>query len=89
MPSCESNIETFNHIWSCTDHAHVLNEVIIASQQVLLECINNKLADNQSRVLLDDISDLWILPQDHSDLTFIDFVKGFVPLSLSQFLSSL
>ncbi|PKY37642.1 hypothetical protein RhiirA4_450522 [Rhizophagus irregularis] len=68
MPSCESNIETFNHIWSCTDHAHVLNEVIIASQQ---------------------ISDLWILPQDHSDLTFIDFVKGFVPLSLSQFLSSL
>uniref|UniRef100_U9U024 Uncharacterized protein n=1 Tax=Rhizophagus irregularis (strain DAOM 181602 / DAOM 197198 / MUCL 43194) TaxID=747089 RepID=U9U024_RHIID len=59
---------------------------------VLLECINNKLADNQSRVLLDtisQISDLWILPQDDSDLTFIDLVKGFVPLSLSQFLSSL
>ncbi|GBC29714.2 hypothetical protein GLOIN_2v1817981 [Rhizophagus irregularis DAOM 181602=DAOM 197198] len=57
---------------------------------VLLECINNKLADNQSRVLLDtisQISDLWILPQDDSDLTFIDLVKGFVPLSLSQFLS--
>ncbi|CAG8683837.1 7312_t:CDS:2, partial [Rhizophagus irregularis] len=61
----------------------ILSALIVSPEfaNVLLECINNKLADNQSRVLLDtisQISDLWILPQDDSDLTFIDLVKGIV-----------
>ncbi|PKY61049.1 hypothetical protein RhiirA4_485509 [Rhizophagus irregularis] len=35
------------------------------------------------------VDNLWDLSQDNHYLTFIDFIKGFIPLALSDYLKSL
>ncbi|PKY59865.1 hypothetical protein RhiirA4_430719 [Rhizophagus irregularis] len=84
-PSCNNEKETFGHIWSCICHVNTL-------YNILLSLINSKITQTCDKVSIDDIKsieDIWICPQNNLYLTYIDFIKGFIPLSLTNFLTTL
>lgn len=62
------------------------------SQHMLLTLINNKIDYETKQLFQHDIlltDDLWVFSNSNNYLTFIDFIKGFISLTLSEFLISL
>ncbi|PKC51104.1 hypothetical protein RhiirA1_484536 [Rhizophagus irregularis] len=54
--------------------------------------INNNIKNDYDHIFFINIlsiDDLWDLPYKYFYLTFIDFIKGFIPLALSKYLKSL
>ncbi|CAB5157493.1 unnamed protein product [Rhizophagus irregularis] len=91
-PVCSDVIEDFNHIWSCICHVNILQKIVQDSQQFILTAINNNIKSDFCHVSLTDINSLdnfWDFSIDNNCLTFIDFIKGFIPITLSNYLKSL
>ena len=88
-PNCESQQETFSHVWLCPSVSHVMNQIIIASKQDIVRLITEKVtALHPGRVsslpstILDQHS-VWSLIYSADEFTFLDLIKGFVPKEFS------
>ncbi|PKC59036.1 hypothetical protein RhiirA1_400242 [Rhizophagus irregularis] len=91
-PICSDVIEDFNHIWLCVCHVNILQKIVRDSQHFILTVINNNIKSDFCHVSLTDINSLdnfWNWSIDNNCLTFIDFIKGFIPITLSNNLKSL
>ncbi|CAB4439248.1 unnamed protein product [Rhizophagus irregularis] len=91
-PVCSNVIEDFNHIWSCVCHVNILQKIVRDSQQFILTAINNNIKSDFYHVSFTDIRSIdsfWDWSIDNNCLTFIDFIKGFIPMALSSYLKSL
>ncbi|CAG8678358.1 5933_t:CDS:2, partial [Rhizophagus irregularis] len=65
---------------------------ICNSQHFILTAINNNIKSDFCHVSLTNINSLdnfWVWSIDNNRLTFIDFIKGFVSITLSNYLKSL
>ncbi|CAG8669182.1 11380_t:CDS:2 [Rhizophagus irregularis] len=91
-PVCSDVIEDFNHIWSCICHVNILQKIDRDSQHFILMAINNNIKSDFCHVSLININSLdnfWDFSIDNNCLTFIDFIKGFIPITLSNYLKLL
>jgi ribonuclease HI len=87
-PTCKNEIETFSHIWLCQQHRHIMNTIIFNQKKELVQLIRHfgNFPEFSSRDLLHD--DLWTLAFQPDQFTFIDLIKGVVPLSLFNVIES-
>src|SRR6185436_19689245 len=88
-PNCESQQETFSHVWLCPSVSHVMNQIITASKQDIVWLIIEKVtALHPGRVsslpstILDQHS-VWSLDYSTDEFTFLDLIKDFVPKEFS------
>ncbi|PKY57155.1 hypothetical protein RhiirA4_478020 [Rhizophagus irregularis] len=91
-PVCSDVAEDFNHIWSCVCHVNLLQKIVRDSQQFILMAINSNIKSDFYHISLTDIKSIenfWDRSIDNNCLTFIDFIKGFIPITLSNYLKSL
>ncbi|CAB4482864.1 unnamed protein product [Rhizophagus irregularis] len=91
-PVCSDVIEDFNHIWSCVCHVNILQKIVRDSRHFILTAINYNIKSDFCHISLTDINSLdnfWDYSIDNNCLTFIDFIKGFIPTTLSNYLKSL
>jgi hypothetical protein len=88
-PLCDQEDETFNHVFLCEeqeDNLEFLIELVISS---LLDIINKDSPENErweiiTRQEIEDLDSIWSNSYDASNLTFIDIIKGFIPLELTD-----
>ncbi|CAB4420682.1 unnamed protein product [Rhizophagus irregularis] len=86
-PVCGLHDETFNHVWTCSGHYGIINDIRDKTINHLLTCIleyNDNIQDFNSLLALD----IWDISYDPDVFTFIDLIKGIIPMSLSELLSS-
>ncbi|CAB4424226.1 unnamed protein product [Rhizophagus irregularis] len=87
-PICGLHEETFNHVWTCSGHYDILNNVRDKTINHLLTWIleyNDNIQDFNDLMALD----IWDISYDPNVFTFIDLVKGIIPMSLSELLNFL
>ena len=85
---CGNTPETFDHIWACSDNRSLLS-IIRDDTKSLLTNLLVSMIDNNQHITYDVnlITDLWSTTNSEIFLNFIDFIKGFIPLRLSQWLT--
>jgi hypothetical protein len=86
-PACGLDDETFNHVWSCAEYKEILREIrnnTITSLSTWILEYNESIHDFSSLVDLN----IWNIEHSPNIFTFIDLIKGIIPLSLYQKLSS-
>jgi ribonuclease HI len=89
-PICQQCEENFNHIWLCNDKAIQMISVVNFCKKTLIDQINDHIENNNSKVTYHDINalnDIWTLVESDNKLTFLDQIKGFVPLLLKDFIN--
>src|SRR5687767_14219223 len=85
--SCDE-IETFNHLWSCTHTISKLTNIMEFSQNLLFELV--KIAapqteyDHPAVMRLINDPNIWNVSTSNTSFTFVDLIKGFVPAALSH-----
>ncbi len=84
---CADTDETFNHVWLCEYRRTKMISIIIEIKAKLVELINQELEERSKITLqeLDSLSDLWRIRYCDNNFSFIDIIKGIIPLSLSEF----
>jgi hypothetical protein len=86
-PICGLHDETFNHVWMCSGHYDIINIIRDKTINHLLTWIleyNDNIQDFNNLMALD----IWDISYDPSVFTFIDLIKGIIPMSLSELLNS-
>ncbi|CAB4377442.1 unnamed protein product [Rhizophagus irregularis] len=86
-PICGLQDETFNHVWTCSGHYDIINNIRDKTVNHLLTWIleyNDNIQDFNALIALD----IWDISCDPNVFTFIDLIKGIIPMSLSDLLSS-
>src|SRR5436189_932719 len=84
---CGNAPETFDHIWNCSDNQSLLL-IIRDDTKSLFTNLLTSIVDNDKQFVynVNLITDLWNTTNSEIFLNFIDFIKGFIPLSLSKWL---
>ena len=82
-----NNPETFAHLWTCSERLHIMQSIVNASRKWIIDFLSiaiPQLHQNNPYVLaiLND-SNIWNIASSDTQFTFIDLIKGFIPLSLS------
>jgi hypothetical protein len=92
---CSIEEETFNHIWICNSRSLEMLNLISKFKEELITIINDNILENYNKISYNDINFLgmiWNCIENDTILTFIDLIKGIIPLSLitliSKFISS-
>ncbi|CAB4438295.1 unnamed protein product [Rhizophagus irregularis] len=86
-PICGMQEETFNHVWTCSGHYDIINNIRDKTINHLLTWIleyNDNIQDFNNLLALD----IWDISYDPNVFTFIELIKGIIPMSLSELLSS-
>ncbi|CAB4377397.1 unnamed protein product [Rhizophagus irregularis] len=86
-PICGLHDETFNHVWTCSGHYDIIHNIRDKTINHLLTWIleyNDNIQDFNALMALD----IWDISYDPYVFTFIDLIKGIIPMSLSELLSS-
>ncbi|PKY50209.1 hypothetical protein RhiirA4_466568, partial [Rhizophagus irregularis] len=86
-PICGLHDETFNHVWTCSGHYDIINNIRDKTINHLLTWIleyNDNIQDFNNLLALD----IWDISYDPDVFTFIDLIKGIIPMSLSELLNS-
>ncbi|GBC29433.2 ribonuclease H-like domain-containing protein [Rhizophagus irregularis DAOM 181602=DAOM 197198] len=86
-PICGLHDETFNHVWMCSGHYDTIKSIRDKIINHLLTWIleyNDNIQDFNALMALD----IWDISYDPNVFTFIDLIKGIIPMSLSDLLSS-
>ncbi|CAB4376945.1 unnamed protein product [Rhizophagus irregularis] len=86
-PICGIQDKSFNHVWTCSGHYDIINNIrdktINHLLTWILEC-NDNIQDFNALMALD----IWDISYDPNMFTFIDIIKGIIPMSLSELLNS-
>jgi DNA-binding transcriptional MerR regulator len=86
---CNQEDETFNHVWSCNKRIEEMKDLINLHDKILIFEINKHLKEHNKNTINYDIlvclNDI-VKGVDtiETKFNFIDIIKGFVPLSLSE-----
>ncbi|PKY60404.1 hypothetical protein RhiirA4_484066 [Rhizophagus irregularis] len=86
-PMCGMDDETFDHVWSCDEHRE--NIKIIRDKTInqiltwMLE-YNDNVQDFNAIIALN----IWDISHDPNSFTFIDLIKGIIPMSLFNLLNT-
>ena len=86
-PYCNTEKETFNHIWTCQDRITEIEELINETKLILIEKVNGHIEQEQDKIQIQDLNigrNLWDSFYSFNDLTFIDLIKGIIPKWLSN-----
>ncbi|EXX53984.1 ribonuclease H-like domain-containing protein [Rhizophagus irregularis DAOM 181602=DAOM 197198] len=86
-PICGLHDETFNHVWTCSGHYDIINNIRDKTINHLLTWIleyNDNIQDFNALMALN----IWDISYDPNVFTFIDLIKGIIPMLLSDLLSS-
>ncbi|EXX54035.1 hypothetical protein GLOIN_2v1777499 [Rhizophagus irregularis DAOM 181602=DAOM 197198] len=86
-PICGLYDETFNHVWMCSGHYDIIKNIRDKTINHLLTWIleyNDNIQDFNALMALD----IWDISYDPNVFTFIDLIKGIIPMSLSELLNS-
>jgi ribonuclease HI len=82
---CNVHRESFNHVWLCPSRRSLLDSFIISLKTFLVDQVVTSAASpalaNSFNLQVDSI---WDLSFDSSSLTFLDLIKGVVPLALAS-----
>src|ERR1043165_8907531 len=87
-PLCDLSKETFNHVWLCPKVISTTRGLSILVKQQLRNLVESTIKEDlPARVHLlsslnIDIDSIWSVVADQNKLTFIDLIKGIVPLEL-------
>jgi hypothetical protein len=86
---CNQENETFNHIWSCSKRLEEINDLMFLHNEILLFEVNEYLKEKKKALIANDIllniSDvIWSKDIIETKFNFIDIIKGFTPLSLTD-----
>ena len=94
-PRCELFKESFNHVWLCNCISSEMNQIILDTKSDLVQILSEVVtASCPARIhlvplsLLDQHS-MWSLQSSDVEFTFIDLLKGFIPLELSSSIRSI
>jgi ribonuclease HI len=91
-PRCSTSKETFDHVWTCSHSRDHLIALAFELRSFLLDLITEYCPPRRSSsipLLNINIGSLWTVVSDHHTFTFIVFIKGIIPLSLSKRLDGL
>ncbi|GET00457.1 hypothetical protein GLOIN_2v1777499 [Rhizophagus clarus] len=85
-PSCGLEDETFDHVWTCDEHRSLLLKIKNNTIDLLLSLLfeyNPDITDYSALLTLN----IWTINTDPDNFTFVDLIKGFIPLELTQILN--
>ncbi|PKY60431.1 hypothetical protein RhiirA4_484123, partial [Rhizophagus irregularis] len=86
-PICGLHDETFNHVWTCSGHYTIINNIRDKTINHLLTWVlkyNDNIQNFNNLMALD----IWDISYDPNNFTFIDLIKGIISISLSELLNS-
>ena len=86
-PICGLEDESFNHVWTCDEHRDVLSEIRDKTINKMLTWIleyNDNIQHFTDLIALN----IWDISYSPNSFTFIDLIKGFIPMSLHNLLNS-
>ncbi|GBC00725.1 hypothetical protein RclHR1_39580001 [Rhizophagus clarus] len=84
--SCGLEDETFDHVWICDEHQSLLLKIKNNTIDLLLSLLieyNPDITDYSALLTLN----IWTISTDPDNFTFVDLIKGFIPLELTQILN--
>ena len=82
-PQCKYCVETFVHVFTCTKSKNIVENIRNQSQELLVKLIYDHANTKVPLTSFTDLQEIWNLDHRPTDkLTFIDIIKGFVPLIL-------
>ena len=86
---CYQHKESFEHVWICSQHTHILNGIIYRIKHLLISLVR-KFSTSDDRISLRHLSHshLWSPVPSPSQLTFIDLIKGVVPSFLVRIIDN-
>ncbi|GBB95694.1 hypothetical protein RclHR1_25990001 [Rhizophagus clarus] len=86
-PLCAEEKETFTHIWLCLYQTEVFSQLYNNFKNVLIFGILNLTTDVSAQQLSDQFDLLLYTKSFHAiNITFIDIIKDFVPITLVEWL---
>ncbi|GBC03245.1 hypothetical protein RclHR1_05030002 [Rhizophagus clarus] len=86
-PLCVEEKETFTHIWVCPYQTEAYNQLYNNFKNTLIFGILDSTTDIFAQQLSDQFDLLLFTKSFHvSNITFIDIIKGFVPITLVEWL---
>ncbi|RIA82035.1 hypothetical protein C1645_835979 [Glomus cerebriforme] len=87
-PRCQNEEETFNHVWTCPNISYIMDDIVRNIKNFLIDITKENNITNIS-INIKDISqlDIWKIDSDQNQFTFIDLIKGFIPLCLTTFIN--
>ncbi|GBC05218.1 hypothetical protein RclHR1_00610030 [Rhizophagus clarus] len=80
--SCGLEDETFDHVWTCNEHRPLILKIKNNTINLLLSLIfeyNSNITDYSALLMLN----IWTINTDPDNFTFVDFIKGIIPLELT------
>jgi len=94
-PYCEDNKEDFNHVFLCDERRVDMERMIESSKCALIDHINSYIEQynlNINHIKLQHqifTHSFWFCNLDFDTLTFIDLIKGYIPLTLVHEINSI
>src|SRR5579871_5588494 len=82
-PMCKQDKETWEHIFTCQNHVPIIRTIIFNNRKKLMSLIEQFTTRKVINRDFDHYS-LWLYYPDDALFTFIDIIKGFVPLFLYE-----
>jgi hypothetical protein len=87
-PMCKNHKETFNHVFTCVNSKDKLSHIIVNSQKLLIKLLYDHAQIKRDRSWFNNMENIWKIHPSDAHLTFIDIVKGIVPLNLVEKINS-
>src|SRR5207247_496264 len=81
-PMCKYCTESFDHVFICTKSKNKVAHVILNSKKLIVDLMYQHANVKVPLTTLTNISNIWNLQKITSELSFIDLIKGIVPLAL-------
>ena len=77
---CNQYSETFNHVWCCSQHRHILHGIIYRHQKRLVSIVKD-FNQGIKQLTHTDLAHptLWTISYSATQFTFINLVKGIIP----------
>jgi hypothetical protein len=79
---CDIENETFDHIWLCITSLPIIVDIIECTKNFLLHQLTTlQLTPSTALIHYLHTDELWTIASNNNSLTFIDLIKGIIPLS--------
>ena len=89
---CGQN-ETFNHIWTCSHHVTLFDDIIVKIKNKLYECLSTIVSNfdfnNEFYQRIISHGSWWTVAYEPVTITFIDLIKGVVLFDLSDYINNI
>jgi len=77
-PLCKNQLESFEHIWTCTQNVQKIKEILYNAKMKITKNIQKKNNNNKFSPKKLEHNQLWFNNQSNASLTAIDLIKSFV-----------